>query len=317
MDLFHNPERKMLKRVKRIKKVLAKALTGKNKPKSAGMRPDSAFPDPGNFQHYSYAKKSHFKVLGKYSKDLFKVNRDPATCDLKVYQDLLVYAFLKHNLAPGSRILEVGGGNSRLLSKVHRTYECWNVDKFEGLGQGPKDAAQGFYKNIFAYMGDFSEELPAAYFDFVFSISALEHVEPNNKCLYQDIASDIDRVLKKGGYSLHCFDIILDAGLERAYYDYIYHYLSIEGPVPPGWEKRFGLAHEKKKDYRLYVPDIVEAFYRIPGLLCFRPSNNELICLPQTWFMSEVAFNKGWKPLVKRSYHEVGRPTSINILWQK
>ena len=45
---------------------------------------------------------------------------------------------------------------------------------------------------------------PDGYFDFVFSISALEHVPDDNQDYLRDIWDDIDRILKPGGYSLHC-----------------------------------------------------------------------------------------------------------------
>jgi hypothetical protein len=60
------------------------------------------------------------------------------SCDLKVYQDLFVYSFILENIPKGARILEVGGGESRIISCLKEDYEFWNLDKLEGQGQGPK-----------------------------------------------------------------------------------------------------------------------------------------------------------------------------------
>ena len=56
-----------------------------------------------------------------------------------------------------------------------------------------------------AYIGSFDKDLPDAYFDLVFSISVVEHINEGDDVL-QNILNDIDRVLKPGGYSVHCID---------------------------------------------------------------------------------------------------------------
>ncbi|MBK8551291.1 MAG: hypothetical protein IPL53_09635 [Ignavibacteria bacterium] len=35
------------------------------------------------------------------------------------------------------KILEIGGGDSRILKHFSKDFECWNLDKMEGLGNGP------------------------------------------------------------------------------------------------------------------------------------------------------------------------------------
>jgi hypothetical protein len=272
-------------------------------------------PMPTNFYYYNYAKYTHFDVLQKYSKDLYADEIDPDQCDLKEYQDLIVFSFIRNTIPPGSRILEVGGGNSRLLAKLHSEYECWNVDKFEGLGNGPIAIEPHTYKLIKAYMGEFSNEIPDNYFDFVFSVSALEHVDPNDSKLHQSIVQDINRVLKYGGYSLHCFDVVVGARLERDYYDYIYHWLSLEKSEEEKWSRSF-------KDIDIhsgwnYIPKIVDVFFSVPGRMNKMPTDVQLSCSSDLWTMSESLFNKTWKPIVKYDYSLVGCPTSLNALWKR
>jgi ubiquinone/menaquinone biosynthesis C-methylase UbiE len=111
----------------------------------------------------------------------------------------------------GSTILDAGGGYSRILSHLKNDYECWCIDKYEGLGNGPKDLPGGDvgYRTVIAYMGNFNSDLPDDYFDLVFSVSALEHT-PLDAQNVINIIEDINRVLKTGGFSLHCLDMLID-----------------------------------------------------------------------------------------------------------
>ena len=113
---------------------------------------------------------------------------------------------LIHSLPEGARVLEVGGGASRVLKAFSKRFECWNVDKFEGLGNGPISQVEADYACVRAYMGDYSEDLPNDYFDPVFSISALEHVD--DASLHPAVCEDITRVLKPGDLSAQLLDVV-------------------------------------------------------------------------------------------------------------
>ena len=90
------------------------------------------WPHPGNIADFSYSKLSHFALFRGLPFQSYNVgDPNPAICDLKVYQDYLTYCFIRNNVAPGSRILEVGGGDSRILKFFSKEYECWNADKCE------------------------------------------------------------------------------------------------------------------------------------------------------------------------------------------
>ncbi|NJN99801.1 MAG: methyltransferase domain-containing protein [Anaerolineales bacterium] len=162
-----------------------------------------------SFSELTYSKKSHFKLFKGSDLELYHRSIDPALCDLKAYQDLLVFWFIKNVIPKGSRILDIGGGESRILAHFKDDFECWNLDKLEGLGNGPRNIKTNGYRLVKDYIGNFNLELPNNYFDFVFSISALEHVPDYDPALLQKILDDIDRILKSGGYSLHCFDVVL------------------------------------------------------------------------------------------------------------
>ncbi len=235
---------------------------------------------PDNFNSFTYAKKTHWDFFKSIDVSLFGRQMDQHVEQLKVYQDLLVLKFIQDNIPVGSSILDVGGGQSRILEHLANTYECWEIDKLDGVGNGPKDIGKQPYHLVRDYMGNFNQELPDKYFDFVFSISALEHVPQHDPSLFDNIIMDIQRVLKTGGYSLHLFDIVL------------------------------------KKDH-FWSNKITNHFFQnittINKNIDFRTMNadNDL------YVMSEAAYNKTWLHSINKTYEEHGAPSSLNILWCK
>ena len=104
----------------------------------------------------------------------------------------------------GQRILEVGGGNSRLLPKLTAN-KTWNVEKFQGVGNGPtkpKDVNGTIV--IPAFMGEFSPDIPVV--DILFSISVVEHIPFDS---YPAAFADMTRALKPGGSMYHAIDLPL------------------------------------------------------------------------------------------------------------
>jgi hypothetical protein len=133
--------------------------------------------------------------------------------DLKFTQDIWVFSEL-YSLSE-CRILEVGGGNSRVLRCLDGTRnELWNYDEFKGNVGGPSGPVEIESVNVLSgLMGSFDSQLPSSYFDVVFSISVVEHIPLGEPLI--DFFKDIKRVLRVGGKSIHAIDIYLsDAGLE-------------------------------------------------------------------------------------------------------
>jgi ubiquinone/menaquinone biosynthesis C-methylase UbiE len=162
-----------------------------------------------NFTYSTVRNAVAFSCLR--SPDFYGYSFDIYQSAIKCYQDLLVLSFIRDSLPPGSRILDVGGANSRVLTHLSNEYECWCIDKYEGLGQGDVvvPGSDSGFKVVVDYMGNFNSDLPDTYFDMVFSVSALEHGLQEKKVI-QNILLDIDRVLKTGGFSLHCIDAVID-----------------------------------------------------------------------------------------------------------
>ena len=53
-------------------------------------------PHQGNIKSFSYSKLSHFQLFRGLPFQSYNVgDPDPAVCDLKVYQDCLVYCYIQ------------------------------------------------------------------------------------------------------------------------------------------------------------------------------------------------------------------------------
>jgi glycosyltransferase involved in cell wall biosynthesis len=232
-----------------------------------------------NFGFFTYSRITHFPLFAGLDLELYGLSPNPKCCDLKIYQDLLVYSFIRENIPTGSRILEIGGGDSRVLRPLYEDYECWNVDKLEGLGNGPVDVRSTGFRLVRDYMGTFNPELPDGYFDFVFSISVLEHVEETEES-FRNILDDISRVLRPGGLSLHCFDVV---------------------------------ARDNDVWTNSFLPYIFE---HVPTLNRFVPLM-QVFLDPHTHVMSQQAYEAFWQPATKVQYKEFGFPLSYNVLWRK
>ena len=232
---------------------------------------------PEDFYEFRYSRSNHFssfRTLPAHKKQSIK------TCDLKVYQDALVYSFIIDNFPPGAHLLEIGGGESRIISALRNDYEIWNLDKLEGSGFGPKRLNQttGFHL-VQSYIGEFPPELPSSYFDLVFSISTIEHMPKSSKFI-KDAIENIRLVLKPGGYSLHCIDAL------------------------------------QFDDHYFVHPLVKQAFDQ--GLLSSNMVTfDEINSDENFWTLPPYAFYTRWFHLVKKPLKSFGHPFSINILWQK
>lgn len=152
------------------------------------------------------ARNAALLLAGRYEK-----LSQPQTSRLKDIQDAFVLSALDG--AKRLKILELGGGRSRVLPVLSRGNECWNVDKFEGEGGGPVRVSRPRNVRIVRdYMGNFNGEIPDDYFDYVISISAVEHIPGAN---FADAMRDCHRVLKPGGIMLHAIDVYLFDALDQ------------------------------------------------------------------------------------------------------
>ncbi|BBO73745.1 hypothetical protein DSCW_11620 [Desulfosarcina widdelii] len=212
---------------------------------------------------------------------LYGCHVDFSVCDLKCYQDLLVYGFVIENVSPGSRVLEIGGGDSRVLGSLTAEYECWNIDKYEGLGNGPVKASDEKGNRLVKdYIGNFNPMLKEQYFDFVFSISVLEHIREDRGITFADILMDMERVMAPGALSLHCLDLVI------------------------------------KNEFVWSSPILKFLFEKSVTLNRFVPFQ-ELLADGNIYMMTEEAYDSCWRDITQKEYAAFGKPFSYNILMQK
>ena len=128
---------------------------------------------------------------------------------LKSCQDTFILSELTN--VSGAKIAEIGGGHSRLLPILSARNECWNLDPFDGSGQGPTDVPDTpNVKTLQIEVGAFSDKVSSEYFDFIFSVSVVEHI--NDPCL-ASFFLDIERMLAPGGATIHAIDCYLGDGI--------------------------------------------------------------------------------------------------------
>jgi len=230
-----------------------------------------------NFHSFSYSKLSHFE---KFHPMPIHVGQSPATCDLKVYQDLFIHSYIKDNLSPGSQILEIGGGESRVIACLKNEFKFWNLDKLEGVGFGPKQLWEtGDFILVKDNIGEFSPLLSNEQFDLVFSISTVEHFLQDEKSIGK-ILADVQRILKPGGISIHCVDALLF------------------------------------EDHLIVHPLVRQLLSEIDGAQSYLDHTN-IKNDPDLWCLSPYAYYTRWYHLTKKSMIAFGKPFSINLIWQK
>lgn len=229
---------------------------------------------------YSKLNLMDYFLENNYDTELYGYKIDPRNTSMKAYQDFLIFTFIKENIPPGSKILNIGGDYSRILKHFKNDYECWKIDKFEGSGKDPAKIKMDGIKLVLDYMGNFNKDLPDKYFDFVFSISAFENVKQDDPSVFQNILDDINRVSKDGAYNLHCFNIVV-------------------------------------KDEYVWSNKLLTHFFQNSNPLNEFVHFDILKKDPEVYVMSEQYYNDNWKSSTNKSYKEFGKPLSYNVIWRK
>lgn len=125
--------------------------------------------------------------------------------ELKNVQDAFVLSEL--GSLQRKRILEIGGGQSRVLPALHASNELWNADRLEGEGNGPTEIVEDErIRLVKCFVGEFNEALADSYFDVTFSISTVEHIPG---AAMADFVEDSIRILKSGGVAIHAVDLYI------------------------------------------------------------------------------------------------------------
>jgi ubiquinone/menaquinone biosynthesis C-methylase UbiE len=164
------------------------------------------------------------------------------------------------------------------MKKLKGKYEFWNIDNLneEQLAKTNFSEIKFINDNI----GNFNKELPDNYFDFVYSISHFKFDEFNNKEKYDKILKDINRVLKFGGYSLHCVISML-------------------------------------KDPAVFLPQLFNFIFDKENTINEFVAMMKTSIDPDLYFLSEKYYDDNWQSFTGKSFRKFGKPISYNILWEK
>jgi hypothetical protein len=127
----------------------------------------------------------------------------PGLWHLKSIQDAMVFDSIGD--VAGKRILEVGGGLSRLLPWLSRANECVLADPLDGRDGGPKRIPNAPYEVVAEEVGANQVLLDTLKpFDLVFSVSVVEHVPLDQ---LDGFFGGCRSVLKSGGRMIHLIDL--------------------------------------------------------------------------------------------------------------
>ena len=135
--------------------------------------------------------------------------------DMKDVQRTWAIKAILGKMPIGSKLLEIGAGEPLVANALHQLgYHVTIVDPYDGAGNGPTAylvyvAKYLHVKIIKAYFQECIPALTENSFDCIYSISVLEHV-PHAKL--REVFNGIAQILKPGGWSIHCTDLVLTGG---------------------------------------------------------------------------------------------------------
>ena len=129
--------------------------------------------------------------------------------DLKDVQRPWTLKSLLTILPKSSRVLEIGAGEPWVGDLLARLgHKVWVCDPYDGTGNGPVEFER--YRRecpninfVKAFFSSTALDLPAHFFDAIFSISVLEHVPVDRLSV---LFTGIHKHLKPSGYSIHSVD---------------------------------------------------------------------------------------------------------------
>lgn len=236
---------------------------------------------PGNFNSFTYSQKMHFDLFNdnNYSQELYGKEVTIETCDVKVYQNLLIYSFIRQNIKKGGRILQIGNNPSQLLNILKNDFECWNIrmNEKEKISK-PEDKNIFFYED---YVGNEEVELKSEFFDFIFSTAALEENENSkDNAVFRSVYKKINEALTKNGYYLQCLTSVL-------------------------------------KNSKIWIPDILNYIYEYEKPLNKFVHLFKISIDPDLFVMSEKYYIENWEQFTGKTYKEFGKPFSYNVLLEK
>lgn len=177
-------------------------LNAGTKPYEAGNEPEAAkisLKVTDSPDEFTYSRRKHIEEFKKagFDMDVYGKEIDPEYCDVKVYQNLLVYSLAKNSLKPGSRILEIGNNISPVTAVLAKAFDCSLLP----LEKASQAVAEGV-KTLDAEIGISSSSLPGNEYDLIYSLSSFGQEREGDLQNYDAKFGEIMRLLTPGGFAV-------------------------------------------------------------------------------------------------------------------
>lgn len=235
-----------------------------------------------SFKEISFSKLDHFEYFQKLGIDklIYRKTIEPIDCDIKNYQNMLIYSFVKDNIKPGSNILEIGNLTSP-VSKIlnSKGYSCWSLGFNFITTDNTKKNKNKIEWTLKDDKGKIVDYFPENFFEFSFSISAFVKI-PDNERLQFAFLEKIKYLLKPLKYSL------------------------------------FSFLNAKNSEDVVWFNPFMEYLFENAFILNDKYSKSSILNNENLFIMSEEYFNKHWKTSDKMTYDKNGRFFAYSVLWQ-
>ncbi len=238
-------------------------------------------PTPDTFDQYCYSRRSHFKFFNDSgtAQAILGSIQSPDSSDVRNYQTMLAYSYIKNNLKAGESILEIGNQTPHVLNQLKSEYACTELltkskpelllaeEDAEGIELMHYDPAANDLK------------LPAENFDLIFSLSIIKGEQLAGPDFSQFL-NVVMQSLKTGGALLLCFTTIWKDPVVN--FDDLHNYIFESGLARNEFVQGIRLATDR---------DI--------------------------FFISKEFYEEKWMKHIGKGYRGFGKPFSANILVTK
>lgn len=255
-------------------------LTAARKPFSengnTASTPKSSIKITDDFDGYTFSKRSHMNAFLQegYDKIVYGREIDIDYSDVKVYQNLLTYSYIKNNLNPGSRILEIGNTVSPVTHSVSKEYDCSILPVTAGSDKG--NFSESNLKVAEGDMSNINEAVESNSFDLIYSVSSLGQEKDGSVEEYDKKLAGIKRLLKKDGLAILNFTAL-------------------------------------SKDPVVWTPDILKHFFSSGNPKNKEVMALKMLVDEDLFVMSEKFYADNWMKATNRPYSQFGKPLSISI----
>ena len=237
---------------------------------------------PETFNSFIYSKNSHFKYFQENEIDtaVFGKTIEPEESDAKIYQNLLVFAYVTQNLKPGSVILEIGNSDSPVFKALSlKGYECRKLnfkikDRETDSNDNGSSEIEWVLKND---KGQIINDENSTAADFIFSGSEFDNI-PETQELFEEVFLKLRNSVKPMAYSLICF--VGSANRDNQI-----------------WNNKF-LNYLSGKNFNFNITD----------------QNSLIVKDKDLFFLSEAYFEKHWKLSEEMKYEALGKMYSVSLL---